>query len=73
MNFRPTTPREKVLRCVSLQLKTTCEKRKKRIEMIKENIIAKENERIDKYHSLEKTQEIFKQRDEINKKFLNIK
>ena len=25
MNFRPTTPREKVIRCVTLQMKTTCE------------------------------------------------
>ena len=72
MNFRPTTPLEKVLRCVTLHLKTTCEKRKKRIEMIKENIIAKENERIDKNHSLEKTKKIFLIRKEINEKYFNL-
>jgi hypothetical protein len=69
---RPTTPREKVIRCVTLQLKSTCEKRKQRIQTIKDAIIQKENARIDKYHSLEKTKEMYKQRDEINKQFLNI-
>ena len=69
---KPITPQQKILRCVTLQLKTTCEKRKKRIEIIKENIIAKENDRLEKYHSLPKTQEIYKQRNEINLKYFNL-
>jgi hypothetical protein len=70
---RSTTPREKVIRCVTLQFKTNCEKRKQRIQKIKDAIIEKENARIENYHSLDKTKEIYKQRTEINKQFLNIK
>lgn len=68
---RPTTPRAKVIRCVTLQMRTNCEKRKQRIQTIKDAIIDKENARIENYHSLEKTKEIYKQRTEINKQFLN--
>jgi hypothetical protein len=72
MNFRPTTPREKVIRCVTLQMKTTCEKRKQRIEMIKENIITKENARRDEYFSRPEVVEMYQKRNEINKKYLNL-
>lgn len=70
---RPVTPREKVIRCVTLQMRTNCEKRKQLIEKIKTSIIDKENARRDAYFSLEKTIEIYKQRNEINRKFLNLK
>jgi hypothetical protein len=73
MNYRPTTATQKIIRCISLMNKTTCEKRKKRIFMIKENIIAKENARLEKYYAHPKVQAMYKQRDDINKKFLNIK
>lgn len=72
MSFRPTTPRKKVLRCVTLQLKSTCEKRKQRIEKIKENIIAKENARRDEYFSRPEVIEMYQKRNEINKKYLNL-
>lgn len=69
-NFKPITAREKVLRCVTLSNLTTCEKRKQRIEMIKENIIAKENARVDKYLSNTKVKEMLKNQKEINLKYL---
>lgn len=72
MSFRPTTPRKKVLRCVTLQLKSTCEKRKQRIEKIKENIIAKENARRDEYFSRPEVIEMYQKKNEINKKYLNL-
>lgn len=72
MNYRPVTPLQKVLRCVTLLMQKTCEKRKARIEMIKENIIKKENDRITNYQSQEKTKEIYKKLHDINKKFLKL-
>lgn len=71
-DYKPVTPREKVLRCVTLQMQTICEKRKARLELIKENIIEKENNRITKWLSQEKTQEMLKDRYDITKKFLKI-
>ena len=70
---RPTTPREKVIRCVTLQMRSSCEKRKQRIEKIKNSIIEKENDRINNYHSLEKTKAMYRERERINKQFLNLK
>ncbi len=70
---RPITPRERVLRCVTLKLKTKCEKRKQRIEKIKNSIIEKENARIEKWQNSEKTKAMVQQRNQINKQFLNLK
>ena len=73
MNYRPVTPQQKVIRCITLFNITKDEKRKERIFMIKENIISKENARLEKYYANEKVQAMYKQRDDINRKFLNIK